>query len=64
MRDGPPIALLVIGIIAGAAAGLALHNTLLGVVVALGLGAAYTAFQMILHPRAPAPKADAPAKED
>jgi hypothetical protein len=64
MKNGAPIVLLVVGVIAGFALGVILHNALAGIIVALALGAAYGAWQYFLHPRPPAPKAEAPAKED
>ena len=64
MKDGAPGILLVIGLVAGFALGIVLHSALIGIGAALALGVAYGAWQYFLHPRPPAPKAEASAKED
>ena len=64
MKNGAPGLLLAIGIAAGVGLGAMLHNPVAGILAALALGVAYGAWQYFLHPRATAPKADAPAKED
>jgi hypothetical protein len=64
MKDGAPGILLVIGLAAGFGLGAMMHNPLVGILAALALGIAYGAWQFFLHPRPPAPTAEAPAKED
>jgi hypothetical protein len=64
MKDGAPGILLVIGLAAGFGLGVMLHNAAIGIGAALALGVGYGAWQFFLHPRPPAPTAEAPAKED
>jgi hypothetical protein len=64
MKDGAPGILLVIGLVAGFGLGAMMNNAVVGILAALALGVGYGAWQYFLHPRPPAPTADAPAKED
>jgi hypothetical protein len=64
MKNGAPGILMVIGLVAGFALGIVLHNALIGIGAALALGVGYGAWQYFLHPRPPASMAEAPAKED
>ncbi|MEP7211365.1 MAG: hypothetical protein ABI740_11050 [Alphaproteobacteria bacterium] len=64
MKDGAPIILLVIGVAAGFGLGAMFHNGVIGIAVAIVIGVGYGASQYFLHPRPPAPTAEAPAKED
>jgi hypothetical protein len=64
MKNGAPGILLVIGLVAGFGLGAMFNNAMIGIAAALALGVAYGAWQFFLHPRPPAPMAEAPAKED